>query len=433
MNTILLPRVPQRRTESQGRILAIEPDAIRAAMLRQLMPSDMCELTVVKSAEAAVESIAGQIPDLVLTSTFLPPSDEAALTTHLRNMPAASHLQVITVPHFIDSNDASDRGPSKVLSFLTWRSGLARPACKPDTVREQIETYLEQARANRLMFAGRQVVPVVFDKTVTLDKQPDTRLVRATTDEVNTLANGGHPFKLGRAHANDRRRSRRQASGELPSLWAVKLPWGADVKIVDISTQGVLLETTSKITPGRTVDLRLLGQDTDLNVPARAIRSEVASVDAMGVRYRVAAAFSRDIELFGAPRQPASTTVMPTALGELLARVLSEVDYSSKSSAPRARFEQGLRKLVPVRDVQIRQTPVIPSGGSESIYFKVPVASGNQPVLQAIFEPDHQPSANEFRFLKAAASLAAVVLEFAPLAEDHSHSAHRVLVAGAMK
>ena len=426
MNSILMPRVPQRRTESQGRILAIEPDAVRATMLRNLMPGDLCELTVVKSVEAAVESIADQIPDLVLTSTFLPPADEAALTAHLRRVPTASHLQVITVPHFIDSHDGSERGPSKVLSFLTWRSALARPACTPDTVREQIDTYLEQARTDRLMFAGRQAIPVGLDAPVTLDRQPETRLLQATAADVNTLSNAGHLFKLGRAHANDRRGARRQASGELPWLWTVKLPWGADVKVVDISTQGVLLETTSKITPGRTVDLRLLGQDKDLNVPARAIRSEVASVDAMGVRYRVAAAFSRPIEIFGAEPQPASATVMPTALGELLARVLSDVDYTSKSSEPRAKFEQGLRRLLSVRDIQIRQKPVIPSRGSESIYFKVPVTSDNQPVLQAIFDPDHQPSAIEFRFLKAAASLAAVVLEFAPLGDDVRYGAHPV-------
>ncbi len=418
MNSILMPRVPQRRTESQGRILAIEPDAVRATMLRDLMPGDLCELTVVKSVEAAIESIADQIPDLVLTSTFLPPSAEAALTAHLRGVPTASHLQVITVPHFIDSRDESDRGPSKVLSFLTWRSALARPACRPDTVREQIETYLEQARANRLMFAGRQVIPVGFDAPVTLDRQPETGLVRATAADINTLSDSGHAYKLGRAHANDRRRARRQASGDLPWLWTVKLPWGADVKVVDISTSGVLLETTSKITPGRTVDLRLLGQDTDLNVPARAIRSEVASVDAMGVRYRVAAAFSRDVCILGAERPSAAAAVMPPALAELLTRVLSDVDYDSKSPAPRARFEQGLRRLLPVRDVQIRQAPIVPTGGAESIYFRVPGTSDSQPVLQAIFEPNHQPSAIEFRFLKAAATLAAVVLEFAPLADE---------------
>jgi hypothetical protein len=105
------------------------------------------------------------------------------------------------------------------------------------------------------------------------------------------------------------------------------------------------------------------------------------------------------------------------ALGDLLARALSDAGGQT-SAARRSRFEQGLRQLLPVRDVRIRQAPVIPDEGSDSIYFRIPGASPGQPVLQAVFEPEHQPSGVEFRLLKAAASLAAVVLQFAPFGED---------------
>jgi hypothetical protein len=64
--------------------------------------------------------------------------------------------------------------------------------------------------------------------------------------------------------------------------------------------------------------------------------------------------------------------------------------------------------------VQIRATPVIAERGAESVYFTVPHGSGARPILQAIFEPDYVPTAMDFRLLKAAVSLAAVVLEFAP-------------------
>jgi hypothetical protein len=105
---------------------------------------------------------------------------------------------------------------------------------------------------------------------------------------------------------------------------------------------------------------------------------------------------------------------MPRVLGDLLRRVLSEADRGSDAAALRAAFEQELRQLLPVRDIQIRQKPVIAERGAESIYFTVPHGSGAQPILQAIFEPDYAPTAMDFRLLKAAASLAAVVLEFAP-------------------
>jgi hypothetical protein len=48
------------------------------------------------------------------------------------------------------------------------------------------------------------------------------------------------------------------------------------------------------------------------------------------------------------------------------------------------------------------------------VYFTVPHGFGTRPILQATFEPDYAPTAMDFRLLKAAASLAAVVLEFAP-------------------
>jgi len=105
---------------------------------------------------------------------------------------------------------------------------------------------------------------------------------------------------------------------------------------------------------------------------------------------------------------------MPKVLADLLRRVLSEADHGSDAAALRAMFEQELRQLLPVRDIQIRQKPLIAERGVESIYFTVPHGSGAQPILQAIFEPDYAPTAMDFRLLKAAASLAAVVLEFAP-------------------
>ncbi len=69
---------------------------------------------------------------------------------------------------------------------------------------------------------------------------------------------------------------------------------------------------------------------------------------------------------------------------------------------------------MPVRDIQVRRTPAITSRETESIYFTVPRVGGNRQILQATFEPGYRPSATEFRLLKAAASMAAVVLEFAP-------------------
>jgi len=177
---------------------------------------------------------------------------------------------------------------------------------------------------------------------------------------------------------------------------------------------GALLETSSKIAPGTAIDLRVIGQDVNLCVPARMMRTEVAAVDARGVRYRVAAAFVSGLEIRGleAPAAPGSAT--PDAIAELLTRVLRNNGQRS-NAAVRADFEDGLRRLLPVQDIQIRHRPIIPAAGFDSIYFKVPLASNSPPILQAVFEPNHQPTANEFRLLTAAATLTAVLLESAPL------------------
>jgi hypothetical protein len=413
-----------RRTKPDDCILAIEPDSLRATTLQRLLRGYVhADFEVVRSTDDALRSIAERIPDLVLTSTFLAPAEEAALTARLRQLPAAAHLQVITIPHFIDFEDASPDETSKILNFLKRRSALVRPTCDPRTVRDQIEHYLERARVDRFdQTVGPRSDLHVAPRTSQLAPRPDAPFARRlTADDVYTLSNGIGPrtYKLGRVHAKDRRRAPRRQSGELSSPLAVKLPWDAPVTVINISRHGVLLESTSKIAPGSLLDVQLLGDGKHQSVPARMIRSEVAQVDARGVKYRIAAAFDRDLDILSAESAAsvAATAPTPATLANLLARVLGEVERDPRSSAPRATFEEGLRRLLPVRDVQLRQAPVIPDHQNDSVYFNVPT-SASRAILQVIFEPDQQPSAVEFRLLKAAASMAAVVLECTPSIED---------------
>jgi hypothetical protein len=148
---------------------------------------------------------------------------------------------------------------------------------------------------------------------------------------------------------------------------------------------------------------------------ARTTRSEVAAVDALGVRYRVAAVFSREVEIAGIESSVAPETVTPGALSDLLSRVLREIESGAPASSARRTFERGLCRLLTADDVQVRHSPIVPSRGSESFYFRVPTKGIPQPILQAVFASDAGPSAAEFKVLRAAANLAAVILEFTPL------------------
>ena len=135
-------------SRSVSRILVIEPDAARAGILEDLLLARLeIDVVVVKRVEDALGFIADEIPDLVLTSTFLPPADEALLAAQFRRMPAASHVQIVNVPYFLDTDiespDQSSR--SKGMGFFGRRAARLRPACDADTLNRQIEDYLNHA------------------------------------------------------------------------------------------------------------------------------------------------------------------------------------------------------------------------------------------------------------------------------------------------
>lgn len=406
--------------QPKNRILAIEPEPARAATLRRLIRGHVAaDFEIVKSCDEAMQAIAKSVPDLVLTSTFLPPAEEAALTDSLKRLSEAAHVQLITVPHFIEFDDSRANSRPRVLDFLRRRAALIRPVCDPRTVREQIQHYLEKARVEKVNASVRQVWDEVRMPSTALMRLDDPTARRLTAGDVYSLGNGAGPRtnKPG-LRAEDRRRASRRPLIDIPWLKSVRLPWGLEVGVVNVSTSGILLESSSKITPGGNVDLQLIGRGlTGVNVTARLLRSEVATVNSQGVKYRVAAAFDRELDLGVEVAQQVSTTsATPKALANLLVQALSDVSMDSRSAAPRTRFEQGLRQLMPLREVQLRHVSA-PAGEKDSVYFNVPHESGVNAIMHVVFEPHHQPSATEFKLLKAAAGIAGVVLEFAPLQE----------------
>jgi hypothetical protein len=139
-------------------------------------------------------------------------------------------------------------------------------------------------------------------------------------------------------------------------------------------------------------------------------------VDRIGVRYRVADAFTRDLVLIDSIGG-AQAALNPAAVGEILARTLADVPTGGSPASMRARFEHEVQRLVPVCTVRIQKTPTAGAATADSIYFTVPCTSGRA-VLQATFDRVRPPSAAEFKALKSSAALAAVLLEFAPFADD---------------
>jgi hypothetical protein len=152
------------------------------------------------------------------------------------------------------------------------------------------------------------------------------------------------------------------------------------------------------------------------------IRTEVVESDCLEVKYRAAAMFLREIDLFALDGNPvaaaaAAESFTPKALADLLGRVLSDAAWVSTGATLRSRFETELRALVRVREVRIRTVPVRVAGGCHSLYFNIPGTGDTEHALHIVFERGHRPSAAEFRLLKAAATLAAIVVDMSPSSE----------------
>jgi hypothetical protein len=67
------------------------------------------------------------------------------------------------------------------------------------------------------------------------------------------------------------------------------------VKLLNISSSGILIDSEYKLTPGRSTEFQLWGPYKQLIVAARIVRSE--QTNGRGTRYLTAAAFDFKVDL----------------------------------------------------------------------------------------------------------------------------------------
>src|SRR5262249_54472007 len=99
----------------------------------------------------------------------------------------------------------------------------------------------------------------------------------------------------------------------------------------------------------------------------------------------------------------------PRALADLLVRATGP-SAGDSSAGPRRIFENGLRHLVPARDIRIVDGAEKSAAGDDGICFTIPTVDRSPVVLQVTFDEGHLPDRDQFALLKAAAAAAAVVL-----------------------
>jgi hypothetical protein len=413
-------------THAPARILAIEPDPGIGAVLHTILDRRVRgTLEVARTIDVALGSIARHVPDLILTSTFLQPADLSRLIDELGRRSDAAHTQIISTPHALEAPDGpfyDDAG--RILRFPRRRMPRGAFHCDPVILRNQVEEYLDRAQALRLAPPGQGLIPTAspglegwrHDQGLPGGVSP--AVVVPTAREVRALNAALRP--------SDRRAASRRRAADLAGQWGVKLDSDGSASIVDISRTGVRLETATDFNPGSVIDLELIGMEASLSVGARLIRSEAVRPDGPVARYHAAAKFLREVDLFPSRVNPivaaaaAASSYTPTVLADLLGRVLADANWVSNGAALRSLFETEVRALVRAKDVRIRPVPVRTGGGCQSLYFSIPTVTAPRHGLHIVFERGYRPTAAEFRLLKAAASLAAVVLDLTSAGEATS-------------
>jgi CheY-like chemotaxis protein len=374
---------------AMSHILAIESDRQRRTLLMALIREHvLADVTMVDSVKEAVASFEQRQPDLIVAPALLSPEDSERLNSHVK-WHADPHVQMLTIPA-LDMLRESAPEDSRRLGFFGRRRPLTLGLqYDPSIVARQIADRLDRALALREE-GGRDLRPLL--------RKQEACVV------VSTVEAGHSRPAASRAALRDRAERLPQCG---PELWVVRLPWGTEVDMVNISRTGVLLESGSKLTPGVTLELQLRGMGQSRIIPARFIRSEIARVDRLGVRYHAAAQFEQPLDLL-ASRTESTPTSTPRSLAELFSAVVGDSNQPEDVSL---RFARGLRGLIGARDVLIRPTPIVPGHDCESIYFRVNGDDRSGMILQILFDRDRALTTGEFRLMKAATGLASALLE----------------------
>lgn len=398
------------------RILAVEPDSACAESLKRLISDRVnAEVIVAPSAEAAVGALVSQVPDIVLVSALLPSAGEEQVMSQLKRLDAGAKVPVLTIPPAVERAKPPEPSNGR-LRFLV-RSRLGFIFRKRRTATPIIATYDRGVLGDRIVEALKQSRVAKPERHQVAKGSADTSLMvveRPTLWEASAYWRSGSDLSVSRLIQPRTRspRAHRLTPDELPWSSNLIMPNGVEVRLINVSKSGILVESPIKFAPDSPTEFHLRGPNASLVVPARFIRSEVSTVDALGVRYRAAAIFGTKVELFPATQRLTPLGAAPQTLAELLARVTAELNEGGAPDIIRTTFEQGLRELVPACDIKLRHTPAGSLDGCDSIYFTVPTSGTEGAVLQATFDPEYEPVLEEFKLLRAAASVAAVVVQY---------------------
>jgi CheY-like chemotaxis protein len=274
-----------------AQILAIESDPERIVILRRLVSEKLeADVIVADSIESAIDTLDAKRPDVIVTSSLLSSGDDQQLADHLRQAPSLDHLPVLTLPPLVDRDDAdSSHG---LISWLFSRRRQSWPTYDADALAARIEDALQQSKRDAPKYADLWQRPA---RLLLMDPeeppQDETSNLTYTLDADLARFIGIHP---------QQNRATRWERTDLQWLESIRLTWGADLHLLNMSSSGLLVESGIRMTVGNLADFQLADRDDrDYVMSGRVVRSDVASVNALGVKYVTAAVFDKPFEMIG--------------------------------------------------------------------------------------------------------------------------------------
>jgi len=286
-----------------ARILAIEPDPERSVTLQRLVSEYLnAEVVLTASTGDALDTLAGVPPDLILTSSLLSPGDDEQLAAHLRAAPDLDHLPILTIPPLVESWEGH-RKPQGLWSRLLRlrRQQQTWPTYDFSAIATRIEAALEQSKIDAPdseIERPARLVLLETRRTLLLEAGKPQQVAYESASLVRLGSELPSPSGFEQRQA----RARRWNSDELPWLSSIQLLWGAELRLLNISSTGLLVESDVHLSLGKT-GFQLAGSDLEeLIVPARVVRTDLSSEDRSGGKYVVAAVFDKPFASLGPVR-----------------------------------------------------------------------------------------------------------------------------------
>jgi hypothetical protein len=169
----------------------------------------------------------------------------------------------------------------------------------------------------------------------------------------------------------NRRLHERLKASDLDWLRGARLKYGADLRVLDISAGGMLLETEKALAPDSSVVVELTGTESPILIPSKVLRCRAASLGDF-ITYRGAFAFKRPLSILELtkrreqmpappPRAPSQPAVQGLGWQKVIARfkdgqVLSGYTNNFHPTKPQLHLSpnprQGQAKVIPLSQLK---------------------------------------------------------------------------------